>query len=416
MGTSQIGGGGVGGGDGIRRELDWIRRNMPLTRRAAQRLPDMSGVRLACNMHLDTKMITFIDAALGAGAKVHLTTCNTDTVNDDLVAIARERGADAVAHRGMSRDEWGRSLAAALEWEPTHLCEMGAELTSALHGTNPLLPDRRLRDEGCGEGIRAGMEATGSGITRLEEILQREELAYPIWNWDDIPVKEGLHNRHMVGITAWHTFFERTGLTLHGKRVVVVGYGSVGRGVADAARAYGGHVAVAEPGPGRALEASFAGYPVGVLPDVAEGADVVVTATGHPRVVGMDTVRRLNDGAFLLNVGHLAHEIDTEALSPFRGEELLPHVREYRVDGGSVYLLAEGSMVNLAAGRGDSINAFDVTLAVMTATVSHMVAMSSPGVTASPGEVPGPGVHTVPAAVWRGAVRPDARGGDPAIA
>ena len=414
MGTSQIGGG-ASGGAAIRRELDWIRRNMPLTRWAAGRLPDMSGVRLACNMHLDAKMITFIDAVLEAGAKVHLTTCNTDTVNDDLVAIARERGADAVAHRGMPRDVWGRSLAAALEWEPTHLCEMGAELTSALYGTNPLLQGRRLRDEGRGERIRAGMEATGSGITRLQELRQREELAYPIWNWDDIPVKEGLHNRHMVGITAWHTFFERTGLTLHGKRVVVVGYGSVGRGVADAARAYGGHVVVAEPEPGRALEASFAGYPVGVLPEVAEGADVVVTATGHPQVVAMDTVRRLNAGAFLLNVGHLAHEIDTEALSPFRSEELLPHVREYRVDGRSVYLLAEGSMVNLAAGRGDSINAFDVTLAVMTATVGHMVVTSRRGATASPGEAQDPGVHTVPAAVWRGAVSPDVRSADSAI-
>jgi adenosylhomocysteinase len=292
----------------------------------------------------------------------------------------------------MARAEWTESMVTALEWGPTHLCEMGAELTSALFGTNPLLPGRRLIDEGAGSRVIAGMEATGSGINRLLELA---DLGYPVVNWDDVPVKEGLHNRHMVGITAWHTFFQRTGLTLHGKRVVVVGYGSVGRGVADAARAYGGSVVVAEPDAGRGLEAQFAGYAVGRLPEVAAGADVVVTATGHPGVVGLETLRGLAEGAFLLNVGHIDYEIDTESMAPYRGEEIIPFVREYGIDGKTVYLFAEGAMANLSAGRGDSINAFDVTLAVMTATVGYMVEMA--------GRLD-PGVRTLPRDVWRRAV------------
>ncbi len=323
-------------------------------------------------------------------------------MDDKLIEAARSVGAESDARRGMSDKHWAGALESAIAWEPTHLCEMGAELSSALYGSNPLLSSRSLRAEGYGAGIRAGMEATGSGITRLVEITASGKLEYPIFNWDDLPVKEGLHNRHMVGITAWHTFFERTGLTLHGKRVVVVGYGSVGRGVAAAGRAYGGTVVVAEAEPGRAWEAAYAGYPVGQLPELARGADVVVTATGRPGVVDADTVGVLADGAFLLNVGHVADEIDTTALRPYRGEELIPMVREYRINERSVYLLAEGSMVNLAAGRGDSINAFDITLAVMTATLGHMVRASSSEQRDAPLE---PAVHIVPESVWRSAVR-----------
>lgn len=385
----------------FRRELEWIRRNMPLTRASIAALPDLTGVRLACNMHLDPKMFTFVDGVLRRGAELHLSTCNTETVSDAMIAEARDLGATTEARRGMSREDWAASIAAALAWKPTHLCEMGAELSAALHGTNPLLPGRRLFDEGYGGTVRHAMEATGSGISRLEEIdAEGPGLGYPVFNWDDIPVKEGLHNRHMVGLTAWHTFFERTGLTLHGKRVVVVGYGSVGRGVADAARAYGSSVTVAEADPGRRWEASFAGYPVGALPAAAAGADVVVTATGRAGVVSLETIDLLADGAFLLNVGHLAHEIDTEALRPYRGEEIIPAVREYRLEGKSLFLLAEGSMVNLSAGRGDSINAFDITLAVMTATLGHMV--SEPPAAQGDG-----GIHPVPPEVWRRAAEPD---------
>ncbi len=393
------------------RDIEWIRRHMPRTRRAVSALPDLAGVRLACNMHLDPKMYPFIHGLMERGAAVHLTTCNTGTVSDPLIERVGNEGAQAVAKRGMSRGEWAGSIVTALEWEPTHLCEMGAELTSALFGTNPLLPGRRLIDEGAGSRVIAGMEATGSGINRLRELTGRGERdgtaaeaggepGYPVINWDDVPVKEGLHNRHMVGITAWHTFFQRTGLTLHGKRVVVVGYGSVGRGVADAARAYGGSVVVAEPDAGRGLEAQFAGYAVGRLPEVAAGADVVVTATGHPGVVNLATVRGLAEGAFLLNVGHIDYEIDTESMAPFRGEEVIPFVREYEIDGKAIYLFAEGAMANLSAGRGDSINAFDVTLAVMTATVGYMV--ETDGRLA-------PGVRTLPSDVWRRAVEGTAR-------
>ena len=164
-------------------------------------------------------MAPLVAGLLDKGAAIFLTTCNPTTVQNDVVARLERRGAQAYARRDMSAGEWSESFDRALARQPTHLCEMGADLTTRLHQS----PN--------GPQIVAGLEATGSGISRLNGVAPR----YPIFNWDDLPVKEGLHNRHMVGLTARHTFFQTTHLTLHEKRVLVIGYGPVGQGTAAAA-------------------------------------------------------------------------------------------------------------------------------------------------------------------------------------
>src|SRR6185503_9333453 len=231
----------------FKRELDWARAQMPRTQRALAVLPDLAGMRLAASMHLDLKIVPLVEGLLARGAQIFLTTCNAETVRDEVVSHLRAQGAEAEAWRGIPSDAYAAAVEHALDWGPTHLCEMGADLTAALDLRGSNRPH-----------IRASLEATGSGITRLADLT----LSYPVFNWDDLPVKEGLHNRHIVGLTTWHTFFERTRLTLHGKHVLVVGYGSVGRGVADAARAFGGAVCVAEHDAARALEAAYAGWEV----------------------------------------------------------------------------------------------------------------------------------------------------------
>ncbi|MFI8415480.1 adenosylhomocysteinase [Serratia sp. NPDC078593] len=361
------------------KELAWAMRHMPRTRSAVAALPNLHDVRLACNMHLDLKMAPLVAGLLQKGAQIYLTTCNPTTVQDDVVAWLERQGAQAHAWRDMSEADWSASFDRALAWGPTHLCEMGADLTTRLHQTVD------------GPTINAGLEATGSGINRLNGIAPR----YPIFNWDDLPVKEGLHNRHMVGLTAWHTFFQTTHLTLHEKCVLVIGYGLVGQGVAAAAKAYGGQVMVAEIDPARALQAKYDGWAVVDLASAVQQAEVIATATGAKNVLSAQQLAQVKDGVFILNVGHVAEEIDVDFLQRLPHQEPMPYVNAYQLAGKTVYLLANGSMFNLTAGYGDSLNAFDVTLAVMAAGIGYIV---------GEGAQQPAGLYLLPQSAWQSAL------------
>ncbi|MBF9000371.1 adenosylhomocysteinase [Vibrio nitrifigilis] len=347
-------------------ELNWTTLHMKRTAAAVAALPDLYGIRLACNMHLDLKMIPLVEGLINKGAQIYLTTCNPTTVQDDVVQYLVSKGAQAYAWRDMSDDEWSRSFDLALEWLPTHLCEMGADLTTRLH-------ERFLGSE-VEASVKASLEATGSGISRLGDV----EPSYPIFNWDDLPVKEGLHNRHMVGLTAWHTFFQTTHLTLHEKVVIVIGYGLVGQGTAEAAKAYGGQVKIVETNPARALQAQYDGWQVISMAQATDEGDVFATATGANNVLSAEHLANMKDGVFVLNVGHVAKEIDVAFLQEnATHQQPMPFINAYQLYDKTIYLLANGSMFNLTAGFGDSLNAFDVTLAVMAGGIGHIVGQGS---------------------------------------
>jgi adenosylhomocysteinase len=177
--------------------------------------------------------------------------------------------------------------------------------------------------------------------------------------------------------------------------VLVIGYGLVGQGVAAAAKAFGGQVMVAEIDPARRLQAAYDGWHVVELQEAIASADVVATATGGKKVVNRQALDKSKDGVFILNVGHVAEEIDCEYLRQFRHEEVMPYINAYRMGDKTVYLMANGSMLNLTAGFGDSLNAFDVTLAVMASGIQHIV---TDGMTA-PADV-----YLLPQSVWQKAL------------
>ena len=289
----------------------------------------------------------------------------------------RAAGARVDAYKNMPEEDWRAAIRAGLEWGPTHLSEMGADFTHMLLSEGMAMPP-----------IKAGLEATGSGINRLQGALP----PWPIFNWDDLPVKEGLHNRHMVGLTTWNAFFTRTLLSLHEKNVLVVGYGSVGQGLAASARAFGGTVMVAEIDPARLLQARYDGWRTGSVAELAPEADVIVTGTGGHHVLPFEIIEQLRDGCFLLNSGHRIDEIELSPLLARPSEQALPAVTTHRLSSGNrVHLFVGGAMANLTGGEGDSLNAFDMTLAVMAEGIGHVVGA---------GEAARQGVHLLPRAVW----------------
>ncbi|MDH2435783.1 adenosylhomocysteinase [Pokkaliibacter sp. MBI-7] len=367
--------------DSFSRLAAWSRLQMPRTQRALQQLPDLHGVRMAMSMHLDIKMLPLVEGLREKGAELYITTCNPTTVRNEVVDAMRDCGTEVNAWKDMPMSAYQAAIQQALAWEPTHLCEMGADFTYEIQQQQRQVPN-----------IIASLEATGSGVNRLQGILP----TYPIFNWDDLPVKEGLHNRHMVGLTTWHAFFNTTRLSLHEKKVLIVGYGTVGQGLADSARAYGGQIMVAEADPARRVQAAYDGWLTGSVEELAPLADVICTATGAHHVVPWSVLQQLKDGCFLLNSGHRQDEIEHEALDACPHETALPLVEGYTLPSGHrVYLIANGAMANLTAGEGDSLNAFDVTLAVMTTGIGHIVGEGSRA---------SAGVYLLPQKVWQPAL------------
>ncbi len=361
------------------QELNWTRKHIPHLKKVMAIFPVQQNIRLACSMHIDRKVIPFLEELMNKNIELFVLTCNPNTVRNEAVAYLQSRGAIVKAWHNMSPTEYANALESALDWQPTHVCEMGADLTTAL----------LKRDASARPAIKASLEATGSGITRLNGVLA----PYPIFNWDDLPVKEGLHNRYLVGLSTWQTFFARTRLTLHEKKVLIIGFGSVGRGVADAARTFGGNVIIAEKDPGRRLEAEYAGWNTCSLDEGLSQANVIVTATGVRHLIGKEHLNQLKNGTFLINVSHINDEIDVVALGQYPHNEALPFVEEFILDQNrSLYLFANGTIANLTAGEGDSINAFDVTLAVMANGIRHITGK---------GQSEKPGIYLLPRAAWQ---------------
>ncbi len=345
----------------FQNRLEWCRHHLCQSSAALEDLPPLPKVRLACSLHLDLKMVPFLEKLSARGAQLYLTSCNPATSDPDSLDHLRAQGFEVDLEDGCEQRAW--------EWGPTHLCELGAGLSEVAHK--------------AGLKVVGSMEGTGSGIARFK----RWQLPYPIVNWDEVDLKRGLHNRYMVGLTAWHTFFSRTGLTLHGKRVAVLGFGPVGRGLAEAARAYGGRVEVIDPNPTRALEARFSGWAVEDPATTLKLADVVATATGARKVLGQRELEHLKDGCFLVNVGHTSDEIDLDWLGQYSEQEVMPFIHRFDLPNKALFVLARGSMVNLTAGFGDSLNSFDVTLTIMARTLEYLL-LEAPNLA--------PGLHRAP--------------------
>ena len=356
----------------VGERLDWASRHLELSRWACESLPSLAGMRLAATVHIDVKFAVVALHLRRLGAEVFLAAASRHTTRDDVREALEEQGVLSHAWRGMAEAERLDGVAEALAWGPTHTCEMGADIS--------VLAARTAHG-----GIVAGLEATQTGINRLSDV----QPAYPLFNWDHVPIKAGLHNRYAVGRSTWMAFVNRTQLSLQGRRVLVVGFGPVGQGLADMARALGGDVVIADLDPVRRLTAQHGGWRTGDLDELLPTADVVATATGRQGVLGAERLALLPAGSFLVNAGHADDEIDLTAL--VQRVELVPYVESCRVGDKELYLFAGGAPANITAGVGDTLDSFDVTLAVLVRGIGHI---AGHGATASAG------VHDLPETAW----------------
>jgi len=354
---------------------EWMGRLTPLTQAESRRVAarDFRGRTIAGRVHLLGDAVTVFGAFARAGARVVLCPCNPLSTDVTAVTALRDMGVEVLGRPAMEAAEDADALAAAAAVEADVLCDMGGELIAAAS------PAR----------VVGALEATGTGILRLEA---GPALPFPVFNWDDIRLKDGLHNRWHVGATTWPSFEQLTSMNLFGRRVAVIGFGPVGRGVAERAAALGAAVTVVERDPVRRLEAMHAGLRTAPLEEALGWAGIVVTVTGRPGILGPEQLRLMRDGAVLFNCGHGNREIDVDWLLSRGPRTVRPHIEAVEVEGRTLYLLNRGNLLNLCPGSAAyGVDLFDPFAAIMILGLEWLLDGGAAGTT--------PGLHPYPAAL-----------------
>lgn len=334
----------------IEAALEWLRFTHPICEHfAAQvRRSDLSGKRLAGWMHLLPDTILTLMPFVEAGVSVRVGGCNPDSTDPRVVDYLARHGVEVFNGSREPRHIYDSTLRRFAAGPLDVICDMGGELIEAatLAGTP----------------VAGALEATTTGLHRIRPL----QLGFPVFDWNGIALKDAIHNRFHVGEETWPSFERITGLSLFGLRVLVVGFGPVGRGVAERARDLGASVTVAERDPVRQLEALHFGCRTSSLGPALADADVVVTATGRDGVLGEAELSLCRDGAVVFNVGHSNREIDVDWLDRHERRTMRDHVDRYTIGGRPLFLLNRGSLINIAftGGFGGS-NSFDPFSAVI---------------------------------------------------
>jgi adenosylhomocysteinase len=353
-----------------RDRIDWAVREMrvlTLIRERFEKERPLEGIRVAACLHVTTETASLLETLKAGGAKVAICASNPLSTQDDVAAaLCEQDGIFTYAIRGEDDDVYYGHIRSVLDHHPEVTMDDGADLVTTLH---------RERPEQLAELI-GGTEETTTGVIRLRAMAKDGVLGYPIVAVNDARTKHLFDNRFGTGQSTIDGIIRATNLLMAGRTVVVCGYGQCGRGVASRARGLGAQVVVTEVSPVSALEAAMEGYRVLPLREAARVGDVFITVTGDTSVVRQEHIEAMKDGAVLANSGHFDVEIDKRALETLAVERrrLREFVDEYRMaDGRRIHLLAEGRLVNLAAGEGHPAAVMDMSFANQALCVEWIV-------------------------------------------
>jgi adenosylhomocysteinase len=358
-------------GDSGQARIDWADAQMPVLAQVRERFArerPLDGVKVAACLHVTAETANLARTLLAGGAEVALCAANPLSTQDDVAAALIERhGARVLAAWGESAERSARHVAELVGGEPQVTIDDGADLIAAVHES--------AREHAA--RMAGGMEETTAGLLRVRALAEGGVLACPVLAVNESRTERAFNDRFGTGQSTVDGILRATNLLLAGRTVVVFGYGWTGRGVALRARGAGASVIVCEVDPLRALEARMEGYEVMGSLAAAQRGDVFVTVTGGRHVLRSEHFELMKDGAVLANAGHFDVEIDIEALRGLAtggSRQALPLVVEHTLaDGRRLNLLAQGRVVNLAAGEGHPASVMDVSFAGQALGVEHLV-------------------------------------------
>ena len=354
---------------GVQR-IAWADRQMLVLaaiRERFEREQPLAGYRISACLHVTTETANLMRTLKAGGADVVLCASNPLSTQDETAAaLVAEYGIPTFAIKGEDNDTYYSHIQAAVDHRPQLTMDDGADVIGVLHST---------RREQLGDVI-AGTEETTTGVIRLKALEAEGKLGFPVIAVNEAQTKHLFDNRYGTGQSTIDGLIRATNVLLAGSKLVVAGYGWCGRGVAMRAKGMGAHVIVTEVEPMRALEAVMDGYEVLPMEQAAAEGDIFITATGDKHVLRKEHFETMKDGALLANTGHFNVEIDIPALQELTTSVTgaRPFVDAYELaDGRTLYLLADGRLLNLSAAEGHPASVMDMSFANQALAAEHAV-------------------------------------------
>lgn len=364
-------------------KIKWVERNMPVLRGIGEdfrRTKPFAGLRVALSVHLEAKTAYLCRVMEMGGAEMYVTGSNPLSTQDDAAAALAAGGMQVFARYGCDMEEYESCLCSVLEAAPNIIIDDGGDLVHLMHTkyTN-LIPK-----------VIGGCEETTTGIHRLKAMDRAGELRFPMVMVNEADCKHMFDNRYGTGQSVWDGIMRTTNLIVAGKYVVVSGYGWCGKGVSLRAKGLGAKVIVTETDPVRALEAVMDGYEVMPMREAAKIGDMFVTVTGCSGIITTEHFETMKDGAILTNAGHFDVEVDMAGLEKLAVEkyDARHNIQGYVLPNGkTLFTIAEGRLVNLAAGDGHPAEIMDMSFAIQALSAEYLAANRS---SLKPGVIPVP--------------------------
>ena len=348
-------------------KIGWVQKHMPVLsalHRAYEEEKPFDGLRVSVSIHLEAKTAYLCRVLQAGGAQMAVTGSNPLSTKDDIAAALAAGGMEVFAWHGATDEEYDRHISMALSHSPHLVLDDGADLSHALH----------TRETDKLPNVIGASEETTTGLMRLRAREKAGTLRYPVIAVNDADLKHLFDNRYGTGQSVWDGIMRTTNLVIAGKTVVVSGYGWCGKGVSMRAKGLGGRIIVTETDPVRALEAVMDGFDVMSMDEAAAKGDIFVTVTGCSGVIAARHFHMMKDGVILTNAGHFNVEIDTHELAAMAEKSYVAreNIMAYEIGGRTLYLIAEGRLVNLAAGDGHPAEIMDLSFAIQALSLKYL--------------------------------------------
>lgn len=350
------------------QKIDWVEKHMPVLSGIAKQFREeqpFAGLKVVVSVHLEAKTAYLAQVIHEGGGEVYATGSNPLSTQDDVCAGLASRGVTVLATHGCTLEEYHDFQCRALSVKPDVIIDDGGDMVHILHEEHPE----------WAVNLRGGCEETTTGIIRLRNRAKAGQLQFPMFNINDADCKHLFDNRYGTGQSVWDGVMRTTNLVVAGTTVVVAGYGWCGKGVAMRAKGLGAKVVVTEVDPVKAIEAVMDGFTVLPMAEAAKVGDWFVTVTGCDGVIRPEHMLEMKEGAILCNAGHFDVEVDVAGLRALAKEsrEVRHNIEGFLLPNGkTIYLLAEGRLVNLAAGDGHPAEIMDMSFALQAECARRM--------------------------------------------